>query len=189
MKKVLAFDFGASTGRAIKAYFDGKEIKYEEIHRFENTPKIVDGHVCHDVDMIFSEIKEAIDKAGEIDSIAFDTWGVDYALLDKEGKIIHEPFHYRDERTKDALAKGGVLKGIFWLQGESCASKEGYMEKLVKAGFARHYMPGDESADAQLGRELYCDLCYRLLVYSITHENRTINGHKVINDLVKYVNG
>ena len=105
MKKVLAFDFGASTGRAIKAFFDGKEIKYEEIHRFENTPKIVDGHVCHDVDMIFSEIKEAIDKAGEIDSIAFDTWGVDYALLDKEGKIIHEPFHYRDERTKDALEK------------------------------------------------------------------------------------
>lgn len=63
------------------------------------------------------------------------------------------------------------------------------MEKLVKAGFARHYMPRDESADAQLGRELYCDLCYRLLVYSITHENRTIDGHKVINDLVKYVNG
>ena len=105
MKKVLAFDFGASTGRAIKATFDGKTIAYEEIHRFENTPKIVDGHVCHDVDMIFSEIKEAIDKAGELDSIAFDTWGVDYALLNKEGKIIHEPYHYRDERTKNALEK------------------------------------------------------------------------------------
>lgn len=105
MKTVLAFDFGASTGRAIKAVFDGKAITYEEIHRFDNIPKEVDGHVCHDVDMIFSEIKTAIDKAGEIDSIAFDTWGVDYALLDKEGKIIHEPYHYRDERTKDALAK------------------------------------------------------------------------------------
>ena len=105
MKKVLAFDFGASTGRAIKATFDGKTIVYEEIHRFENTPKNVDGHVCHDVDMIFSEIKEAIDKAGKLDSIAFDTWGVDYALLDKEGRIIHEPYHYRDERTKNALEK------------------------------------------------------------------------------------
>lgn len=105
MKTVLAFDFGASTGRAIKATFDGKEIKYEEIHRFENTPKIVDGHVCHDVEMIFSEIKKAIEKAENIDSIAFDTWGVDYALLDKDGKIIHEPYHYRDERTKDALEK------------------------------------------------------------------------------------
>ena len=105
MKTVLAFDFGASTGRAIKAVFDGKEISYEEIHRFENTPKTVDGHVCHDVEMIFGEIKAAIEKAGKVDSIAFDTWGVDYALLDKEGRIMHEPFHYRDERTKDALGK------------------------------------------------------------------------------------
>lgn len=105
MKTVLAFDFGASTGRAIKAVFDGKEIKYEEIHRFENIPKTVDGHVCHDVDMIMREVKAAIEKAGKVDSLAFDTWGVDYALLDKEGKIIHEPFHYRDERTKDALQK------------------------------------------------------------------------------------
>ncbi len=105
MKTVLAFDFGASTGRAIKAVFDGKEIKYEEIHRFENIPKEVDGHVCHDVDMIIGEVKSAIEKAGDIGSIAFDTWGVDYALLDKEGRIIHEPYHYRDERTKDALEK------------------------------------------------------------------------------------
>lgn len=105
MKTVLAFDFGASTGRAIKATFDGKNISYEEIHRFDNIPKEVDGHVCHDADMIFSEIKTAIDKAGKIDSLAFDTWGVDYALLDKEGNIIHEPYHYRDERTKDALSK------------------------------------------------------------------------------------
>ncbi|MBO5936806.1 MAG: rhamnulokinase [Clostridia bacterium] len=105
MKTVLAFDFGASTGRAIKAVFDGEKITYEEIHRFDNIPKEVDGHVCHDVDMIFGEIKAAIEKAGKIDSIAFDTWGVDYALLDKDGNIIHEPFHYRDERTKDALAK------------------------------------------------------------------------------------
>ena len=109
MKTVLAFDFGASTGRAIKASFDGKEIKYEEIHRFENIPETVDGHVCHDVDMIIGEVKAAIDKAGEIDSIAFDTWGVDYALLDKDGEIIHEPFHYRDGRTADALGKAFSL--------------------------------------------------------------------------------
>lgn len=105
MKTVLAFDFGASTGRAIKAVFDGKEISYEEIHRFENIPKEVDGHICHDVDMILCEVKAAIDKAGEIDSLAFDTWGVDYGLLDSDGNLIHEPYHYRDERTKDALSK------------------------------------------------------------------------------------
>lgn len=105
MKTVLAFDFGASTGRTIKAVYDGKEIRYEEIHRFDNIPKEVDGHICHDVEMILAEIKTAIDKAGTVDSLAFDTWGVDYALLDKEGNIIHEPFHYRDERTKDVLKR------------------------------------------------------------------------------------
>ncbi|MBR5438227.1 MAG: rhamnulokinase [Clostridia bacterium] len=105
MKTVLAFDFGASTGRAIKAVYDGGRIEYSEIHRFDNIPKEVDGHVCHDVDMILGEIKAAIEKAGAIDSLAFDTWGVDYALLDEEGRIIHEPFHYRDERTKDAPEK------------------------------------------------------------------------------------
>ncbi len=105
MKTVLAFDFGASTGRAVKAVFDGEEIKYEEIHRFENLPKEVDGHICHDVDMIIGEVKTAVGKAGRVDSLAFDTWGVDYALLDKEGRIIHEPYHYRDERTRTALEK------------------------------------------------------------------------------------
>lgn len=105
MKTVLAFDFGASSGRAIKAYFDGEAITYEEIHRFDNIPKTVDGHICHDVDMIFGEIKAAIKKAGKVDSLAFDTWGVDYALLGKDGAMLHEPYHYRDERTKNALEK------------------------------------------------------------------------------------
>ncbi len=103
MKTVLAFDFGASSGRAIKGVFDGKSIKYSEIHRFENIPKIVDGHVCHDVNMILNEIKIAIEMAGEVDSIAFDTWGVDYGLIDKDGKLLHEPYHYRDSRTSNAL--------------------------------------------------------------------------------------
>lgn len=105
MKTVLAFDFGASTGRAIKAHFDGEKISYEEIHRFENIPLTVDGYICHDVDMILSEVKAAIEKAGDIDSLAFDTWGVDYGLLDGDGKLLHPPVHYRDERTKDVLAK------------------------------------------------------------------------------------
>ena len=119
MKTVLAFDFGASTGRAIKAVYDGKEIRYEEIHRFDNIPKEVDGHICHDVDMILNEIKTAIDKAGTVDSLAFDTWGVDYALLDKEGNIIHEPFHYRDERTNGALAKAFAELSADEIYGET----------------------------------------------------------------------
>ncbi|MBO5334110.1 MAG: rhamnulokinase [Clostridia bacterium] len=105
MKTVLAFDFGASSGRAIKAFYDGEKISYEEIHRFDNIPVTVDGHVCHDVDMIKSEIDKAIEKAGKVDALAFDTWGVDYGLIDENGKLIHVPFHYRDARTETAVEK------------------------------------------------------------------------------------
>ena len=102
-KTVLAFDFGASTGRAIKAVFDKGTLEYHEIHRFDNTPIEYDGKVCHNVDMILSEVKTAIEKAGHVDSLAFDTWGVDYGLIGKDGKLVCPPCHYRDERTADIL--------------------------------------------------------------------------------------
>ena len=105
MSSVIAFDFGASSGRAIKASFDGEKITYSEIHRFDNIPIVKDGHVFHDVDMIVREINLALDKAGEYDSIAFDTWGVDYGLLDDSGKLISMPYHYRDVRTDGSLEK------------------------------------------------------------------------------------
>lgn len=105
MKTVLAFDFGASSGRAVKGVFDGEKIRYEEIHRFKNAPLTVDGHICHDIPMMLSEIKTALDKAGNIDSLAFFTWGVDYALLDANGELLHAPYHYRDERTSGILEK------------------------------------------------------------------------------------
>ena len=112
MKTVLAFDFGASSGRAIKAFYDGEKISYEEIHRFDNIPVMVDGHVCHDVEMIKCEIDKAIEKAGQVDALAFDTWGVDYGLLDKNGKLIHLPFHYRDGRTENTVEKASKKMGL-----------------------------------------------------------------------------
>lgn len=105
MKTILAFDFGASSGRALKAVFDGEKITYEEIHRFENIPIEENGHIHHDVDMIMRQVDIAIEKAGRVDSLAFDTWGVDYGLLDKNGRLLNLPYHYRDTRTEDAAEK------------------------------------------------------------------------------------
>ena len=78
---VLAFDFGASSGRAIRAVYDGQNLNYEEIHRFENIPIEKDGHLCWDVETLLKEIHTAIQKAGTFDSLGFDTWGVDFGLL------------------------------------------------------------------------------------------------------------
>ena len=100
MSRVLAFDFGASTGRAIKAEYDGKTLKYKEIHRFENIPATdADGQLCWDFPYLLGEVKKAVAMCGDVDALAFDTWGVDYGLLDEKDELLGLPVHYRDTRT------------------------------------------------------------------------------------------
>ena len=101
-KRILAFDFGASSGRAILASYDGARIQMEEIHRFSNDPVMVNGSFYWDVLRLFFEIKQGITKAvhaGGFDAIGIDTWGVDFGLVDKKGQLIGNPVHYRDTRT------------------------------------------------------------------------------------------
>ncbi len=102
MKKVLAFDFGASSGRAIIGSFDGEKITLKEVHRFTNDPVELGGTLYWDVLRLFYEIKQGIVKAkiaGGFDSIGIDTWGVDFGLIDKNGRLLENPVHYRDKRT------------------------------------------------------------------------------------------
>ena len=108
--KFLAFDFGASSGRAILATFDGKKLNLEEKHRFSNDPVTVNGGMYWDVLRLFHEIKQGILKCAnsgdrDIDCIGIDTWGVDYGLLDKNDKLLENPYHYRDTRTDNMIEK------------------------------------------------------------------------------------
>ena len=101
-KRILAFDFGASSGRAILGTFDGEKIQMEEIHRFSNDPVMVNGVFQWDVLRLFFEIKQGISKAvhaGGFDAIGIDTWGVDYGMVDSKGHLMRNPVHYRDVRT------------------------------------------------------------------------------------------
>lgn len=105
-KRVLAFDFGASSGRAIIGVFDGEKITLEEVHRFSNDPVDVRGTIYWDVLRLFHEIKQGIIKAkaaGGFDSIGVDTWGVDFGLIDEFGYLLENPVHYRDKRTVGIL--------------------------------------------------------------------------------------
>lgn len=107
-KKVLAFDFGASSGRAMLGVYDGVRINIEEIHRFSNDPVIVGKIMYWDILRLFFEIKQSLIKSkqfGSIDSIGIDTWGVDFGLIDKYGQLIENPIHYRDTRTLGMLEK------------------------------------------------------------------------------------
>ena len=89
--KVLAFDFGASSGRAIVYALENGKLSGEEVHRFDNDPVTVGKDFYWDVLRLFHEIKAGIvncKKAGhEIAAIGIDTWGVDYGLLDEADRL------------------------------------------------------------------------------------------------------
>ena len=101
MPKVLVFDFGASSARAILVETDGKNLKTEEIHRFPNNPITVDDTLYWDIDTLLAEVKTAVEKADPygFEAVSIDTWGVDFAIVDDEGNFIEKPVHYRDKRT------------------------------------------------------------------------------------------
>ena len=107
-KKVLAFDYGASSGRGIIGEFDGKKITLKEIHRFSNDSVTVNGTMYWDILRLYFEMKEGLIKAnllGGFDSVAVDTWGVDFGLIDDSGNLLENPVHYRDERTVGIIEK------------------------------------------------------------------------------------
>ncbi len=103
MKQVLAFDFGASSGRAMLGRWEDGKCTMTEIHRFDNVTVSVSGTMHWDVLRLWHEIKQAFYKLrqmGEkIDAVGIDTWGVDFGLIDNHGALLGTPVHYRDERT------------------------------------------------------------------------------------------
>ncbi len=109
MKYYLAIDIGASSGRHILGSIQNGKIVLEEIHRFDNIQILKDGHDSWDIDMLFSSVIEGIKKCsllGKIpQSIAIDTWGVDYVLLDGDNNPLGNAVAYRDSRTKGMKEK------------------------------------------------------------------------------------
>ena len=92
-KNFLAFDFGASSGRAILGRLNDGVLTMEEIHRFSNDPVELCGHYYWDTFRLFFEIKQGLIKYangnyGKLDGIGIDTWGVDFGLLGKNGELL-----------------------------------------------------------------------------------------------------
>ncbi len=104
----LAFDLGASSGRAMLGTITDNQLSITEIHRFENRMVEIDNHFYWNIFSIFDELKTGLKKCIQDfgiqpDSIAIDTWGVDFAFLDRNGMIASLPFAYRDRRTDQAM--------------------------------------------------------------------------------------
>jgi rhamnulokinase/L-fuculokinase len=101
--QVLAFDLGASNGRAIVAQYDEGKIELHEVHRFSNDPVELNQYLYWDFPRLFHELKTALlaakNQGFHLQSLGIDSWGVDYGLLDEAGELIANPIHYRDKRA------------------------------------------------------------------------------------------
>lgn len=99
----LAFDMGATSGRAVLAAIDDNGLLTEEINRFNNSIKVVNGNCYWNIWGIMAFIKSslAICSARDIklSSIGIDTWGVDFVYVDEDGKLLDLPRAYRDKYT------------------------------------------------------------------------------------------
>lgn len=96
---VIAVDLGAESGRVMRADFDGERLSLSEVNRFSNTAVRARGTLYWDVLRQWRHIAEGIAGAPGAASVGVDTWGVDFALLDRDGNLLANPVHYRDKRT------------------------------------------------------------------------------------------
>lgn len=146
-KYFLAIDIGASSGRHILGSIENGKLILEEIYRFKNGAEKRDGKLVWNDASLFSSIVEGLKKCGEEgkipEYIGIDTWGVDYALLDKDDRLIGEVYSYRDERTaavikevesivgeSEAYAKTGICKQVFnTVYQLYCDKKSGKLDK------------------------------------------------------------
>ena len=150
MKYWVAIDIGASGGRHILGYLKDGKIITEEVYRFPNSLIEKDGRLCWDVDEIFNHIIKGLVRCKDIgkipSSIGIDTWGVDFILLDKEGKRIGDAVGYRDSRTKgmdeevyriipekELYKRTGIQKQIFNTIYQLMAVKKTSPESLEEA--------------------------------------------------------
>lgn len=130
---VLAFDLGASSGRAFVGEIISerpgdpsgagadngsssvRKLNIIEVHRFPNVPVQIGGHLYWDTPMLLREIKTGIRKAFQAgyrpESCAIDTWGVDFGLLDRNGELLGIPYHYRDRQTEGMVEEVSALVG------------------------------------------------------------------------------
>ena len=106
MKNLLAFDLGASNGRAILGQLENGKITMKELHRFENNYIEMNGVFYWDLPYLYNQLKLGLlafkqENVGDLDCIGIDTWGVDYGLLDRNGHLLGNPRSYRMSVDED----------------------------------------------------------------------------------------
>ncbi len=129
MKKKLisvAADLGASGGKTAKGYFDGDHLTMSDIYTFENRAVDIQGALYWDVFGLYNNITDCLAQYAAVDgieSVAIDTWGASYGLLDRRGRLLEPVYHYRDIRTLhtvDHMYQVADRQSLFEMTGCQC---------------------------------------------------------------------
>ncbi|MBN1287564.1 MAG: rhamnulokinase [Anaerolineae bacterium] len=107
MPQFLAFDLGASSGRAVLGTLTAGSLDLQEVHRFDNGPVAARDTLYTDILRLWTEVMEGLRavESDALDGIGVDTWGVDFGLLDERGALLGNPVHYRDARTDGMMER------------------------------------------------------------------------------------
>jgi rhamnulokinase len=107
--EVLAYDLGASSGRALLGRLTDRKMAVEELHRFANDPVQVGDRLHWDILRLYHEMKMALlaakTKGAELRSLGIDSWAVDFGFIGKGGELLGNPYHYRDAHTDGAMER------------------------------------------------------------------------------------
>ncbi|WP_440109098.1 rhamnulokinase [Paenibacillus sp. QZ-Y1] len=169
---VLAADYGAGSGRVVRGAFDGSRLSLQEVHRFSNEPVQLGDGLYWDFLRLFHELKQGIVKGTQsishpIRSIAVDTWGVDYGLVDGAGRLYSNPRHYREAlnaqwmeevlhivNEEELYTISGVLpqqiNTVFQLLGSVRAHSEGLrpdLRMLFMPDLFHYYLSGQQACE------------------------------------------
>lgn len=114
MKNLLAFDLGASNGRAILGQLEDGKLTMRELHRFENNYIEMNGVFYWDLPYLYNQLKQGFlafkhANVGDLDCFGIDTWGVDYGLLDKNGHLLNNPRAYRYAVDEDMTETNKII--------------------------------------------------------------------------------
>ena len=180
----VAIDLGAGSGRALLGAAGAAGLRLTEVHRFRYAPRSVDGHLRWDVDGLVAGVETGLRRAREasdtlgttLASIGVDSWGVDYALLDADERLIEQPVCYRDARTDgviDAVAAVVPRDEIFARTGIQ------FHDFNTLCQLWAHVRDGFPKRAAHL--LLVPDFCHHVLCGSLVTERTNASTTQLIN--------
>ena len=185
----LAIDIGASSGRHILGCIENGKLCLEEIYRFDNNIKNENGTLIWDIESLFAEVKAGIKMCSTIGkipkTIAVDTWGVDYVLLDASKKEILPAVSYRDGRTAEAVNEVNNIISQQELYSRTGIQKQSFNtiyqlycdKKSGKLSNAKHFLMMPEYLSFKLTGEMRNEYTEATTSNLVNAESRQWDGY------------